>query len=103
MAGVFGPRPAAVVRELTKKFEELREGALPGLAAYYSEAGPPKGEIVIIIDRAPEKKASAEEIDALLRAALTASSVKDAAAEVAAATGAPRKTLYQRALALKEE
>jgi 16S rRNA (cytidine1402-2'-O)-methyltransferase len=42
------------------------------------------------------------EIDALLRHALQRGSVKDAASEVAAATGRPRREIYQRALALSE-
>ena len=39
MADVFGSRPAAVARELTKAFEEFRNDALPALAARYAEAG----------------------------------------------------------------
>ena len=41
-------------------------------------------------------------IDALLRRALLRASVKDASSEVAAATGRPRREIYQRALALSE-
>ena len=43
------------------------------------------------------------EVDALLRRALRRASVKDAVSEVAAATGRPRREIYQRALALSEE
>ena len=46
---------------------------------------------------------SAEETDALLRRALERASVKDAVDEVAAATGRPRREIYQRALALADE
>ena len=45
---------------------------------------------------------AADEIDALLRRALQRASVKDAVSEVAAATGRPRREIYQRALALGE-
>lgn len=43
-----GVRPAAVARELTKKFEEVRRGTLDELAAYYEETGP-RGEIVLVL------------------------------------------------------
>ena len=46
---------------------------------------------------------NAEEIDALLRAALARASVKDAVAEVAAATGEPRRAVYSRALELAKD
>jgi 16S rRNA (cytidine1402-2'-O)-methyltransferase len=45
----------------------------------------------------------ADELDALLRGALGRISVKDAVSEVAAATGRPRREIYQRALALSNE
>ncbi|NPA43140.1 MAG: 16S rRNA (cytidine(1402)-2'-O)-methyltransferase [Chlorobi bacterium] len=55
LADHLGPdRPAAVVRELTKKFEEIRRGTLSELAAHY-ESRPPKGEIVIVVGGKPKK------------------------------------------------
>ena len=100
MAEVFGDRPAAMCRELTKKFEEVRRGSLCELADYYAEAPAPKGEAVVVVG-APLKAASTPEaIDAALIEALKHSRVKDAAAEVAAAFDLPRKPLYQRALEL---
>jgi len=50
-----------------------------------------------------EEHASVEDIDTLLRQALERMSVKDAAATVAAATGAPKRTVYARALELAGE
>jgi len=103
MAEVLGPRPAAVARELTKLFEEVRRAALPDLAAHYAEAGPPKGEICIVVGPPGDEAApDAADLDALLTAALAEGTVKDAAARVAAATGLPRKEVYARALALKD-
>ncbi len=105
MAAVLGPRPAAVARELTKRFEEVSRGALDGLAAHYREAGAPKGEIVVVVgppDPAAQEL-SAGEIDERLRAALAGGSLRDAAAEVAAETGLPRRRLYNRALELERE
>jgi 16S rRNA (cytidine1402-2'-O)-methyltransferase len=103
LAAELGPRPAAVARELTKRFEEVRRGPLPELAAHYRETGAPRGEAVIVIGppaRARERPAEPE-IDALLAAALARQSPAAAAAAVAAATGQPRRELYRRALALQ--
>lgn len=53
LAAVAGPeRPAAVARELTKQFEEVRRGTLGELAAYY-EATPARGEIVLLVGGRP--------------------------------------------------
>jgi 16S rRNA (cytidine1402-2'-O)-methyltransferase len=97
MEDAFGPRAAAVARELTKKFEEVRRGTLSELAAHYAthEA---RGEISLVVG--PPEQADPEDLDGQLRTALAANSVKDAAALVAAATGLPRKTVYARALEL---
>ena len=52
---VFGPeRPAALGRELTKKFEEVRRGTLAELRAHYEAQAKVRGEIVIIIGGAEE-------------------------------------------------
>jgi len=101
MAAALGSREGAVARELTKKFEEVRRGALGELAAHYEEAGPPKGEIVIIVGP-PERRAAlcAHEVDAMLENALGRTSLKDAVAEVVAMTGLPRRDIYARALEL---
>ena len=103
MADVLGERPASVSRELTKIYEETRRGTLRELADHYATAGAPKGEIVIAVGGADaaNKSASAESLDEQLRLALASSSVKDAAALVAAASGLPRKQIYARALELK--
>ena len=82
---VSGPRPAAVARELTKRFEEVARGTLPELAARYA-AAPPRGEVTLVVGPPPEEGAPAEaDLDALLRAALEGHSLKEAVAEVTAA------------------
>ena len=97
MAEAFGARQAAVARELTKRFEEVRRGTLAELAAFYA-ANEARGEVSIVVG--PPEEADHEDLDGRLRAALDRNSVKDAAALVAAATGLPRKLVYARALAL---
>jgi len=101
MAAVFGARPAALARELTKKFETVRRGLLPELAAQFSAEGPPKGEIVLVIG-GPEAAAPLgdEAIDAALAKALETHSARDAVALVSADLGLPRKKVYARALLL---
>ncbi len=101
MAAVLGDRPAAVVRELTKMYEEVRRDNLSALAGHYRNAGEPKGEIVIVIGPPEERIFSDEQIETLLQNALQNMSVKDAAAQVAEQTGMARKKVYELALKLK--
>ena len=104
MAAVLGgAREAAVVREITKMYEESRRGTLAALAETYAEEDAPKGEIVVVIGTGTEKEASAEDVDDMLRAALATLSVRDAAAHVAAATGLPKKQIYERALQVQND
>ena len=98
----FGDRPAAVARELTKRFEEVRRGGLASLASHYG-AEPARGEITVLVGPPPAETADAEDLDGQLRTALSTSSVKDAAALVAGSTGLPRRVVYARALELSRE
>jgi len=105
LAEGLGSRPAAICRELTKLHEEVRRGELAALALAYDEGdGEVRGEFTIVIAPPPAGagQADAGEVDALLRRALQHASVKDAVSGVAAATGRPRREIYQRALALGE-
>jgi 16S rRNA (cytidine1402-2'-O)-methyltransferase len=74
------------------------------LATHYAAAGAPKGELAIVVGGASEEAVrdavSDDAIDAALEAALATMSIKDASAVVAAATGRPRRDVYQRALVL---
>jgi 16S rRNA (cytidine1402-2'-O)-methyltransferase len=101
MATAFGARPAAVARELTKRFEEVRRGSLPELAAWYAREAV-RGEVTVLVGPASQE-ADTEGLDAQLRTALATQSVKDAAALVSVATGLPRKVVYARALELSAE
>lgn len=94
----FGEREAALCRELTKKFENVRRGTLGALAAS-AEAEPPRGEVVLVIDR-DRSAPDAAEMEALLADALGTMTVKDAAAHVAEVLSLPRRQVYQAALAM---
>jgi 16S rRNA (cytidine1402-2'-O)-methyltransferase len=100
MADAFGPRPAAVARELTKLHESLVRGSLAELAADPGLRAP-KGEVVVVIGPPDGAPATAEDADAALAEALTRLGPSEAAGEVARELGLPRKTLYRRALAMK--
>jgi 16S rRNA (cytidine1402-2'-O)-methyltransferase len=104
LAAELGPRQAAVAREITKLFEETRRGTLAELALHYAETGAPKGEAVIVVGppENPAQKASEADIDAALRDRMTTGSLSDAVDAVAETTGARRRDVYARALALKD-
>jgi 16S rRNA (cytidine1402-2'-O)-methyltransferase len=94
-------REAAVCRELTKRFEEVTRGTLGSLAAIFAGRDL-RGEVVLVIHRAAPAAASAATVDTALREALARRSLRDAADEVAAQFGVPRKEAYRRALQLKD-
>ena len=100
-ASLGGNRQAAVARELTKMFEETRRGTLSELAAHYAEAGPPRGEIVLLVGPPLETEITQASLDAALLDALTDQPTKAAANAVAEALGLPKRDVYQRALQLK--
>lgn len=99
---VFGDRPAAVCRELTKMHEEARRGSLSELADHYAAAGPPRGEVVILVGPGEDEAWDAARVDAALMDALSRMRVKEAAAHIAQLSGHPRRDLYARALVLKD-
>lgn len=102
MKETLGDRPAAVARELTKKFETFRRDGLSALAAAYANEESPKGEVTILVGPPPDALPGETDIDDLLRARMKSTSLAEAVAEVTAATGASRRTVYARALALKD-
>jgi 16S rRNA (cytidine1402-2'-O)-methyltransferase len=103
LAAALGPREAAVCRELTKLYEEVRRGDLAMLAQHYAAGAQARGEIVIVIAPPAAMRDDAFDVDALLQQALTRVSLKEAVGEIAAVTGRPRREIYQRALALADE
>ncbi|MEM7317457.1 MAG: 16S rRNA (cytidine(1402)-2'-O)-methyltransferase [Pseudomonadota bacterium] len=104
-AALGADRNMAVVREMTKKFQEVRRGPAAELAAEYAAGEPPKGEIVLVIGP-PNPALLTEDPDIardLLKAAMTSRSAKDAVREVAQATGLPRRVIYQMSLEINAE
>ena len=96
----LGNRDAAVVREISKLYEETVTGSLGELAERYERA-PPKGEIVIVVGPpAARAAASDEDLDTALREAMANQSISRAAADVAVRLGISRKRAYARALEL---
>lgn len=102
-ADVLGPaRAGAIAREITKKFEEIRRGSLQELAAEFA-GETVKGEIVVLIHRARSEKITELDIEADLKTAFAAHSMRDAVDLVAKAHNLPRRQVYQMALALRKE
>ncbi|HYZ39402.1 MAG TPA: 16S rRNA (cytidine(1402)-2'-O)-methyltransferase [Stellaceae bacterium] len=102
MAATLGDRPVAVARELTKLHEEIRRGSLSELAEHYRAAGPPRGELVVVVGPPGQSDLSDKEIDERLRWALGELGLREAAARLAAETGLSRSKLYRRALAMRD-
>lgn len=103
MADIFGDRKAAIGRELTKTFEEMRIGGLVELAAKYKDKPAPKGEIVICV--APPLAAPATapaDVDRLLLSLAAEMSASQAAAEAARMTGGRKPDLYRRLMELRD-
>ena len=100
----FGPdRQAAVARELTKKFEEVRRDSLAGLRAWAEDGV--RGEIVVVIHGAPEAEAASIE-DLLPKVAALVEEgmrMKQAVAEVAEKSGVKKRELYEAVLAARHE
>lgn len=102
MADAFGAdRRAAVCRELTKTYEEVRRGTLEELAAW-AAGGDVRGEIVVVVAGSPERSAEPADLVAQVLARTDAGErLKDAVAAVAAQAGAPKRDLYAAALAAR--
>jgi len=103
MAEAFGPeRPAAVCRELTKTYEEIRRGPLAELAAWAADGV--KGEITLVVGGAPEVAVplDAEQLAAAVAEEEAAGATrKEAIRAVVVRTGLPRRTVYDAVLAHK--
>jgi 16S rRNA (cytidine1402-2'-O)-methyltransferase len=100
MADAFGPgRPAAVCRELTKTYEEVRRDGLQVLAEWAADGV--KGEVTIVVQGAPpeaEQPLTPEELKAMVDELVIAGATrKQAVGQVASITGTPRREVYEAA------
>jgi 16S rRNA (cytidine1402-2'-O)-methyltransferase len=102
MMEIFGNRPAAVARELTKLHEEVRRDDLTTLARHYADAEPPRGEVTLLVGPPAEVKPDFVRAEKLLADALAFMPVRAAADLIAEALDLPRRETYARALDLKK-
>jgi 16S rRNA (cytidine1402-2'-O)-methyltransferase len=97
LARVIPKRPAAVCRELTKRFEEVAVGTVAELAARFVEA--PKGEVTLVLGAAPvagaDEGAATDAVAELVAAGLPR---RQAAEVVSGLTGVARNRLYRTSL-----
>ena len=91
LANVMPERKIAIVREITKIHEET----IIGYPADLINIDAPRGEIVIVIEPAPEKKMTDDEISEIVND-IVSNSTKSAAAELAARTGISKKEAYKK-------
>ena len=102
-ADVFADREMAVVREITKIYEECRTGTAAELLAFFS-AEPPKGEIVLVV--APpvvRKEEQTENLREILQKLLAEMPLKTAVAEAVKLCGSNKNETYRLALEIKNE
>lgn len=103
MISVFGGnRPAALARELTKKFETVDVQPLTDLLTTYQNVEKIRGEIVLLVGASDSSNIlNDSDVDRLLVELSEEMSIAKAAAEVAHMTGLKKQNLYQRLLKLK--
>ncbi|MDQ7805216.1 16S rRNA (cytidine(1402)-2'-O)-methyltransferase [Amycolatopsis sp. A133] len=95
-----GSRQAAVCRELTKTYEEVKRGPLSELAAWAAEGV--RGEITVVLSGAEPRQVSvADLVEEVSARVATGERLKSAAAEVAEAAGVSKKELYDAVLAAR--
>ena len=107
LAEVFGAeRPISLCRELTKLHEQTMRTTLAAAVEHYRETEP-RGEYVLVVAGAPRQEKPAVTLESgaqqVLRLREEGARLKDAAREVAAATGLNKNELYNAALRLEKE
>lgn len=104
-ATIFGAgREASIARELTKKFETIRQGTLGGLIEWMEQdPDQRRGEFVVIIAGAGEEQTDIAELTALLKVLLKSLSLKQAVQIATELSGAPRNEIYDLAVSLQDK
>lgn len=95
---VLGNRQMAVVREITKRFEETKRGLVHVLIEEYTSNELPKGELVLVIDREKENTVAVQDITLLIQETLKTHSVRDTVELITGVTGKNRKEIYKQVL-----
>lgn len=101
-AEVFGSREMAVVREITKLYEDARNGTAQELTQYFTD-NPVKGEIVMVIAPPCQRESAEIDVTAELLTRMQKMSLKSAVEEVTALGGQSKKEVYAYALTLKDK
>lgn len=99
---IFGNREIAVAREITKVYEECRNGSASELIEYYTE-NEPKGEIVLMVAPPTENSCPDIDVEELLRKELKQTTLKTAVKNIVAKYGLNKNEVYELALRIKDE
>ncbi len=101
LAEAFGQdRPAAVCRELTKTYEQVRRGSLSELRGWAAEGV--RGEVTVVVAGAPSRTGDpGEALAEVLDRVAAGEGLKDVCADVAKRTGMSKKGLYDAAVAAR--
>lgn len=102
LAEAWGNRPAVLLRELTKLYQEAVRSTLLGIAELYQDR-PPKGEIVLAVGGAGEENDGADLESTLRRLLSQGVSARDAAKQASALLDISRNEAYKMALELQEK
>ncbi len=99
----MGNRKAVVLRELTKLYEERKDGNIQELLEYYTKEGPPKGEIIILTEPAQNNNTEISDSDiiAKLKLYLKNMSLKEASALLAEESGRKKSYIYKMGIEVK--
>ncbi|MFN7662626.1 MAG: 16S rRNA (cytidine(1402)-2'-O)-methyltransferase [Alphaproteobacteria bacterium] len=100
----FKNRKLVIARELTKKFETIHQGTVTELCDFYHQAGPPKGELVLIMEGHSKSDVDSFVLDPLVcKNLLEKYSLKDTAEILSIVLSQPKNTIYQSLLKFKNE
>ena len=101
-AEVFGNREMAVVREITKVYEECQNGTALELVDVFTNKEP-RGEMVLLVSPPTDDTEPKQNIENILRQELSKSSLKTAVKKVVEKYGLNKNDVYEQALRIKNE
>lgn len=110
LKAAFGNRPAAIARELTKKFEEFVRGTLESLSDHFEQSDP-RGEFVLVVAGSScgqtetatfDNEDEIAPVEAVMALVAAGENKKDAIKSVAQQRGIHRRELYQAVVEFEE-